>query len=665
MSLHTFSLNIFIIFYFYYIISMVVNTMENVLNPELIQVIKKYSVLTTSKIQIKQDGTRVSANSEEELRQVEEILRDAKFFKIALVALKPDRLYSWLVYADKSIYNDKDLIKIIAEKAPIALSNVPLEKLNDIELIREIASNPDIDYYNVTDYIPSNLIDEFTKVWEQRNNMQVDKYEIKEIVERRTTAEDIQSMSRKLEILKNAKIRTTLNGLISDNSPEELRQVQEILKDAKFFKTALERTNGINIMSWLTIADKSIFNDQDLLLTIAKNVPVALNNVPLEIMDNIELIRNMASISNINYESVIDYIPSHLMSLFTSVYETKNQTTINKRDFDKTLNNRIRWEERQYADECVEILEKADIRLNEDGTMYSTRSEEELRQVQEILKDAKFFKTAFKQLNPIRIGSWLYRADKSIFKDNDLLKIIAEKAPTYMNAVPMEYKDNKELMMEIASLPNLKYDSIIDYLPVDIMEEFTTVYENTHDVQISRNHLEEIKINAQKVRDYQYATKKWEILRNSKIALTPNGMISKNSEEELRQVQEILRDVDFFKKALKSIPDSGVVSWLYHVDKSMFNDKELILLLAKALPHHLSVVPYEILENEDLLFEIAGTPGMKWRAIIDRVPSNLMEEFTRIWSETNGEEINEEFLEELKGYRIAWEENNDRKPRQK
>jgi len=510
MSLHTFSLNIFNVFYFYYIISMVVNTMENVLNPELIQVIKKYSVLTTSKIQIKQDGTRVSANSEEELRQVEEILRDAKFFKIALVALKPDRLYSWLVYADKSIYNDKDLIKIIAEKAPIALSNVPLEKLNDIELIREIASNPDIDYYNVTDYIPSNLIDEFTKVWEQRNNMQVDKYEIKEIVERRTTAEDIQSMSRKLEILKNAKIRTTLNGLISDNSPEELRQVQEILKDAKFFKTALERTNGINIMSWLTIADKSIFNDQDLLLTIAKNVPVALNNVPLEIMDNIELIRNMASISNINYESVIDYIPSHLMSLFTSVYETKNQTTINKRDFDKTLNNRIRWEERQYADECVEILEKADIRLNEDGTMYSTRSE-----------------------------------------------------------------------------------------------------------------------------------------------------------EELRQVQEILRDVDFFKKALKSIPDSGVVSWLYHVDKSMFNDKELILLLAKALPHHLSVVPYEILENEDLLFEIAGTPGMKWRAIIDRVPSNLMEEFTRIWSETNGEEINPEFLEELKGYRIAWEENNDRKPRQK
>ena len=102
--------------------------------------------MKTSKIGFTHEGEMFSDNSKEELEQVKEILKDGEFFKLALETIEPHLISPWLMYADKAIFKDKELIKTIALMNPQSLQAVPKEMLSNIELIREIASLPGVNY---------------------------------------------------------------------------------------------------------------------------------------------------------------------------------------------------------------------------------------------------------------------------------------------------------------------------------------------------------------------------------------------------------------------------------------------------------------------------------------------------------------------------------------
>ena len=470
------------------------------------------------------------------------------------------------------------------------------------------------------------------------------------------------------------------DGIMEIYNPKNLRQVQEILKDANFFKNALFALETYGVQKWLFHADKSVFDDNELILAVAKYCPTLLRIIPTDKMNDSELIKNIASIVGVNYYTIIRFIPSDLMTMFTSIYEEKNQVSIDKDYLRGVIERRISSEDYIYIVDKVKILENSKIEIT-NGTMYSRNSEEELKQVQEILKDAKFFKSLFRELsrgevsnlNAVTVGHWLRNADRSVFDDSELFKIIALTNSFYFHYIPEEYMNNRELILEVASLSNLNYKTIIGYIPLNLIDEFTSVYEKKHQVKIEESFLEETKNSKRNHQCYRYVKERLDILRKTKMSITDNGIEIESEGEELRQVQEILKDVDFFKNGLRILPNRDMYedvyfafpSLLFYADKTIFNDKELVILLASSLPSSLGVVPNEVIDNEELILEIAKTPGMKYLPIMDYIPSWYMDEFTQVWSETNGKKISPELLEELKGYGILFEGRLGIKHRQK
>jgi len=304
------------------------------------------------------------------------------------------------------------------------------------------------------------------------------------------------------------------------------------------------------------------------------------------------------------------------------------------------------------------ILKNSKIILTHDGEMVSENSVEELIQVKEILKDDKFFEYGLKHLPPEQISKWINHADKNVFKNNEVVKLVALKTSPWLGTVPKEIRNNPELMSEIASMPGVNYEHVIDYVPSSLIDGFTEIWEKANDTKISAERLEEIKQYTKQNEERDYAKEKYTVLSNAKLILTiDDGLTSENSKEELLQVKEILKDDKFFEYGLKHLPQHTVSNWVSFADKNVFNNKEIVKLLALKDPVELNNVPKEIRNNPELMREIASMPGVNYESVIDYVPIDLMDGFTKIWEKANDTKISDERLEEIKYYARQNESN--------
>lgn len=110
---------------------------------------EKLTVLMNARIRIEKtpnNQTRwVSDNSEEELEQVKQILEDSSIYRAILS--NPDNFHNlggWLYYFSDAVKNEDENIKLLALNAPSLLGMISREKKEDIELMREVSSQPNI-----------------------------------------------------------------------------------------------------------------------------------------------------------------------------------------------------------------------------------------------------------------------------------------------------------------------------------------------------------------------------------------------------------------------------------------------------------------------------------------------------------------------------------------
>lgn len=295
------------------------------------QIEKDYYLLLNSKISLDESGNLVSINGKEELENVKRILSDATFFENVLRYYQDlNIVLVWLPYADKEIFNNKEIIKLLALRLPDSLKYVPDHLLSDIDLINDIALIKGIDFDRVSPYIPYEYIDHFADMWTLTNKMEISKELIDNIKKINTTPKRVSFKIRdfkteydiiksKYEILVNSRIRIENGVMVSDNGEEELKQVEEILQDAEFFATALTTFDPKYIRGWLSYLSDELYTNKRLIKAVIKTSPSYLYRVPKYMFEDDEFLNEISNIENIRYVDIIHNIPSNKIELFTNM----------------------------------------------------------------------------------------------------------------------------------------------------------------------------------------------------------------------------------------------------------------------------------------------------------------------------------------------------------
>lgn len=107
-----------------------------------------------------------------------------------------------------------------------------------------------------------------------------------------------EEIREKLMILSRSRIRTRSDGTwVSDNGPEEIEKVREVLKDDAVYKAIITDKFGTGpyLNGWIGLFDSKIINDVENIRLLALNKPTYMSYVSQEYREDLTLMRNCAS----------------------------------------------------------------------------------------------------------------------------------------------------------------------------------------------------------------------------------------------------------------------------------------------------------------------------------------------------------------------------------
>ena len=112
-----------------------------------------------------------------------------------------------------------------------------------------------------------------------------------------------EEIREKLMILSRSRIRMRSDGTwVSDNGPEEIEKVREVLKDDSVYKAIVTDKfgNGWDLVGWLHYFDNEIIHSEENIKLLALKRPTYMGMVSPEYRDNVELMRKCASQAGIH-----------------------------------------------------------------------------------------------------------------------------------------------------------------------------------------------------------------------------------------------------------------------------------------------------------------------------------------------------------------------------
>lgn len=119
------------------------------------------------------------------------------------------------------------------------------------------------------------------------------------------------------------------------------------------------------------------------------------------------------------------------------------------------------------------VLYRSRIRVRLDGRWVSENGPQELESVRKILSDDEVYKAILtnKFGNGRNLDGWLHHFDRSIIDNEENIKLLALKKPTFIKQVSQECRDDVELMRKCASQAGI-HPAIVSYVGENVKNDF-------------------------------------------------------------------------------------------------------------------------------------------------------------------------------------------------